>query len=386
MNTRSSILKSALLSSALLLPPLALGQVTQPDGTDTQSTKRAELQTELEVARDRLAKAAREMARLQRELVEQGDGIGSWSVKTDGENDENIEIIIEDARNGRILGNTPKLGILLEGGSTELEIIGLSPGGGAEAAGLKRGDRVVAVNGIELDGETTIRDAMGDTEAGNKVEVVVDRDGETKRFEVETSGQGGNLSALAYRFAPHGEVDIDVDIDMEKLHESLSLVELKEGLKDMEREIIVMRGSDSPLRPGAPHAPRFPGLFVLGGNADMVSNHDGLAPYFGTGEGVVVLNIDDDNPLSLQDGDVVLSVDGTTVSRPVDLGRAMLEREPGDTLVLEVMRNGTLTQFEGQVPSSGLNALRRGGPLGMHLPEIRIITDGKSTLRPSSGR
>lgn len=354
---RDLMIKPLLLSGALLLSPLALAQ------SEEAQAQREALRAELEAARTELAQAAREMARLQRELVEEGAREGRWAMKTEGGDGENVEIIIDSEHDVQFFGTTPKLGILVAGGSdSENEVLGLTPGGGAEAAGLQRGDRVVLVNGIALDSETSIADALSDVEAGTAVTVTVERDGESLDFQVETSAPDRDIRAFAYRFGPEMMGDIDIDIDMEALHE---------GLEAAEREIVILReqGLIPPDAPNAPHPPRLPGLFVLGGDSDLISNHDGLAPYFGTGDGVVVLRIGSDNPLQLADGDVILSIDGTAVSRPADLGRAMLDRAPGDTVLLELMRNGTLTQVEGTVPESRFPGLRIKREMGLHAPE-----------------
>jgi len=336
-------IQTLLIFSAIALTSPALAQNEQ---TDTEK-----LRAELETARTELAKAARRMAQLQRELVE-ADGARHWiAAAPDGGEIE--EIVIGDTPRFRLFDDTPRLGILVEPGEAGYEVVGVTPGGGAEAAGLQRGDRVVAVNGHDVaDGETSIRDALEGLEAGTTVPVAIERADERRELEVETSAPEGDLRVFAHRFAPHDEGRAHLEA-------------LREGLAEAQREIIVMHDGDGP-RPPLP--PRLPGLFVLGGNSDLVGNHEGLAPYFGTGEGVIVLRIDADNPLSLTDGDVVLSIDGQPVRRPVDLGRAMLDREPGETVVLEVMRNGALTQIEGSVPDSFVPGRGHRGGFGLWMP------------------
>ncbi|MBY6205481.1 PDZ domain-containing protein [Halomonas denitrificans] len=345
------MIKPLLLSGALLLSPLALAQSEGATSAEQQAQRDA-LRAELDAARAELAEAARRMARLQRQLVEEGGHRGRWQMKM-GEGDENIEIIVDSAIAHAFGGTTPKLGILVGGEGGDFEVLGLTPGGGAEAAGLQSGDKVVEVNGMAVGANATIGDALADLEAGTVVPVVVERDGQRMSFDVETSAPEHGLHAFAHRFAP--EIDLDVDA-------------IREGLEGMEREIIRMHEGDFPMPPDAPHAPRLPGLFVLGGDSDLVSNHDGLASYFGTGDGVVVLRIGDDNPLQLADGDVILSIDGESISRPADLGRAMLDREAGDTVVLEIMRDGTLQQVEGTVPESRFPRLHRKREVGMGAP------------------
>ncbi len=342
-------MKYVLLSTALTLSVLAHAQEPQAE--------REQLRAELESARAELAEAARRMARLQRRLVESDGSIevmiegaragATGLVDIEALEGKNIETIVinDPVIRGKFPGlraheGRPRLGILVGADDDGYEILGVTPGSGAESAGLKRGDRVVAVNGRDVTGDdVTIPQALEGAEVGATVPVTVERDGEPIELQIETSAPDHSLRVFAHRFGDGGEAMAHSEA-------------LREGLEEMEREIIVMheRG-DAPM---VRFAPRLPGLFVLGGNSDLISNHEGLAPYFGTGEGVVVLRIDNDNPLTLADGDVVLSVDGEPIDRPVDLGRAMLEREPGETVVLEVMRNGVLTQLEGEVPQSML--------------------------------
>lgn len=355
-----------LMIGALLLSPVV---VAQSEGTrsEEEQVRREALRAEFDAARNEMAEAAREMARLQRELIEAGDRQGRWTIKSDGGDiDENIEFAIEadsivfdrDSDKMHFFGARPKLGILMSGGENDGEVLGLTPGGGAESAGLQRGDRVVEVNGLALDNaDNSIGKALEGVEAGETVSVVVDRDGSRRTFDVTTSSPDSDIRAFAYRFGP--DVIADINFATEGLHE---------GLEDLEREIVMLHDGAFPHPPEAPMAPRLPGLFVLGGDSDLVSNHDGLAPYFGTGDGVVVLRIGDENPLQLVDGDVILSIDGEAVSRPADLGRAMIDREAGETVVLDIMRDGTLQQIEGTVPESRLPGLHRKRAVGVLAP------------------
>ena len=65
----------------------------------------------------------------------------------------------------------------------------------------------------------------------------------------------------------------------------------------------------------------------------------GLATYFGTGEGVLVLEVDEDSELGLEPGDVILRIGSRSVDDP---GRVheLLETYRGDEeITIEVMRN-----------------------------------------------
>lgn len=311
--------------------------------TEEAATNGDEIRQQIQQARTELAEAARRMARLQRELAAQGEAIEGFSLRpseTGEESETDIEIYMENIDSLRTIGIPPRLGVLLGGADSGQgnEIVGLTPGSGAEEAGIEQGDRLISVNGqpVAEGAPASVRKALKGVEAGTTVEVVVDRNGERLDFDVETSSVLRDVRVKFARLAPEADRH--------------------------EREIVIMRpdaprigGLPSP--PFPPEGPRFSGL---GRDSDLISNHAGLQPYFGTADGVVVLRIDPDNAFGLEDGDVVLSLDSEPVGRPVELGRMVLSREPGEQVVLEVMRRGTLVQLEVSIPerSESLSSLR----------------------------
>ena len=72
-----------------------------------------------------------------------------------------------------------------------------------------------------------------------------------------------------------------------------------------------------------------------------------LGSYFGTTEGVLVVDVPDPAPLGLKAGDVVLGVDGRAVSSPRQLMRVLGSYEPGEPLQLEVMRQKKRVTLKG---------------------------------------
>ncbi|MEX0914796.1 MAG: PDZ domain-containing protein [Wenzhouxiangellaceae bacterium] len=317
----------------------------------------AELQKQLREARMEMAEAARRMARLQREMGKHQGKMEAMHLRfSNGDNGDLTTLLegMDELRIGELAleDMPPRLGVLLGGPGTDQanEIVGLTPGGGAEAAGLQRGDLLVSVNGraVGTDQPDEVREILAEVEAGATVPVVVERDGEQLNFEVETSSALRDVRVMVRRMAPDGD--------------------------GHEREIII-RGPDAlpPIPPMPPLAPRFSGL---GRDSDLISNHAGLEPYFGTADGVVVLRIDPDNAFNLRDGDVVLSLDNETVQRPVELGRLLLGHAPGDQVVIEVMRQGVLTQLQATVPE-------RSNPLaGIHRIKLRTVPEPPEAPEP----
>ena len=65
----------------------------------------------------------------------------------------------------------------------------------------------------------------------------------------------------------------------------------------------------------------------------------GLGQYFGTGEGVLVVNAPKGSSLGLKPGDVVLAVDGRRPSGPSHLLRILRSYDRGEDFKLDVLRN-----------------------------------------------
>src|SRR5262245_385121 len=86
---------------------------------------------------------------------------------------------------GRMAG--PKLGVMprYDGASDGMEISGVMPGGAAEAAGLKKGDKITAVAGKPVKNVQDYMTAMAGLKRGEEVEITIDREG--KPLKVKAS-------------------------------------------------------------------------------------------------------------------------------------------------------------------------------------------------------
>lgn len=339
------------LSTLLLVVSPTLYAQSDEDAADKgeEVAAREALREELEQARRDVAKAAGEMARIQRELADmnlealrtgQLKGLDEQLQELEGEvvgvgslmNEEVIRRL--HLRHGR-----PRLGVLLGGEDDTSQIVGVTPGSGAEKAGIESGDRLVSINGRDVDASDrqSLRAAMEGIELGDTVPVEIERDGERMSLEVTVSSPARDFRVIAHDIkGPPPAPDVP-------------------DAPGLDREVIVLKGD----REFAPEPPMPPRLAGLGRHSDMISNHPGLEPYFGTGEGVLVLRIDPENPLGLQDGDVVMRIDGEVVSRPVEIGRALLGHG-GQTVTLEVMRGGEAVTIDAELPEGkAVSALLR---------------------------
>lgn len=342
---------------------MATGSMLAAQQNEEESAERAELREQIQQARSEMAEAARRMARLQRQLGAGDRNIEIVRLRSGDapESERDLPAWFGDGDELRLNRLPPRLGVLLGGPGSDSanEIIGLTPGGGAEVAGIEQGDRLVSVNGesVAEGSPDSIREALEGVEPGTSVPVTVEREGERLSFDVETASVLRDVRVFGLRTAP------------------------KPG--EFEREIVIMH-PDGPRvgAPGVPPKPHFPArlpLFsTLGHDSDLIANHAGLEPYFGTGDGVVVLRIDPENDFALRDGDVILRLDDETVSRPVDLGRLLLGRDSGEQVVFEVMRNGVLVQLQATIPDRRQSINIRNAPI-----RIEFETTSKAPAAPA---
>ena len=172
--------------------------------------------------------------------------------------------------------------------------MGVSPGSGAEQAGLEPGDRLTTIDGIRLDqggGRKALLDHMETVEAGQAVALAVLREGATKEVTVVTQPRSARMRDA------RGALDLDIDLDLD-------------GIEAMGRRV------------EATDVPRL---------VDMDAD---LGAYFGVDQGALVLNAPEDG--ALKSGDVLLSVGGEPVTSARQARRAIGAAE--EPMEAEVMR------------------------------------------------
>jgi PDZ domain len=109
--------------------------------------------------------------------------------------------------------------------------------------------------------------------------------------------------------------------------------------------------------PGAGLAalPRMPDfVFMRGegvfGSAELVPMTPKLGQYFGTETGLLVVRAPDDSRLKLEDGDVILDIDGRTPSNASHALRILSSYQAGEKLKLNILRTKKRMSFEVTVP------------------------------------
>ena len=257
-------------------------------------TQAQDRNAELREAREQLEAAARRIAELSHGAVQP---------------------VIDFTRELGVAGRRAVLGIGIEDDETGVRVVGVTPGGGADEAGIETGDVITAMDGAALaSGEgrsasEVLIAQMGNVDPGDTVTLTIVRDGRERELEVEARAPRAHPFAFAM---PGGE-------------------------------------------PGA--GPRVGGfmfdrLFGRWADMELVELTPGLGAYFGTETGVLVVRAPSDGTLGLQDGDVILEISGRV---PMNVGHALRilrSFEPGEQLELTIMREQRRRTLEVDIPSA----------------------------------
>ena len=86
---------------------------------------------------------------------------------------------------------------------------------------------------------------------------------------------------------------------------------------------------------------------------EFASLSERLGGYFGVKAGVLVVRAGANSPLKLQDGDVILAIDGREATTAQQAGRILRSYQPGEKLTLKVQRDRKAQNIDGTAPGGG---------------------------------
>jgi C-terminal processing protease CtpA/Prc len=278
--------------------PGSTEKIEKTKQSETKNT--AEREHELNEARKRLDEAAREVAELSMELS----------------NDvmPRVAHIMGRQLSRSMLG--VNIGAHRDDDRKDgVEIVNVSPGGAAAEAGLKAGDVLIEIKDKPLKqiGDTTPRDqllaVMRDIEPDEKVKVRYLRNGKTATVTV----------------APRR---MDRMVSMPFLH--------------------------GPGNPG--ELPSYGFMRSVGafGSAELVALTPKLGQYFGTDRGLLVVRAPADSRLKLEEGDVIVDIDGRVPTNASHALRILSSYQAGEHLKVTVQRMRKRTTFDITVPDDVL--------------------------------
>ncbi len=266
------------------------------------------------------------------------------------------------------------LGVLLGTESDQgVRIIGVSPDGPAERAGLQQGDVLVSVNEVKLGEQergarAALFEVMDSVEPGEELSVGVLRDGSSKQFKLITGQRESKGWQTVVRLPEVPDApDLIVDeiripeIDEAKL--AARIKEINEQLQglDLEHAFTIDEETFSHIGEQAMRDADFWFGLPQARGLELAKLNPQLGKYFKADSGVLVIQARDDNAYGLESGDVIQRVDGTEVNAPSDLLRALRDAEPGTDIELKIKRDRKDQDLKAKVPENrlGLTHLHR---------------------------
>ena len=235
-------------------------------------------------------------------------------------------------------------------------ILAVTPGSGAEKAGLKAGDLIVGVDGKRVE---HLKSEPGSPEVALGKKMGVLEHEQKVALEYERDGKPGTVTVTAMR--PEHFKDA--------------------GAYAMPKFFGPCDCADAPPPPLAPDAPRvfsMPGPDALRYSRDfrgllgleLVSMNADLASYFKTREGLLVLHAPDDGTLGLRAGDVIRKIGGKAIDEPRDAMDRLSALDKGEEVAVEIVRKGQRMMLQGTLPKLGWHGKHESR-------DLRIVIDKK---------
>jgi len=265
---------------------------------------------------------------------------------------------------GMLAPSRPRLGISVstdQGSEVDAQgarVTNVLEEGPAWNAGIREGDVITTIDGqslfqtlpgdveddFDLDESVPVQRLLAiarELEPGQEVEVAFLRDGQRRTVTVSAE----DLSDRSFGIAVPG-------FDAERFRDQMRGLE---SLRDLPRVREFEWRSDEPgafnyeifRNPGA--------MMLLGGGGlgqyglQLVPLNESLGQYFGTTEGVLVVDADADSPLGLQAGDVILSIGGRAVTAPDRVTRILGGYDADEDIAMRVRRNGREIEVMGRL-------------------------------------
>jgi S1-C subfamily serine protease len=305
--------------------PAAPASPDAPPSSARDGGKRdqARLERELQRAQEELNRAAHEVAELSTKMHEE-----TWA-----QIEPNIDLGYQRGMLGINIGSTHGRGDRGEEPTDGVRVVSVSPGGPAEEAGLKANDVILAIDGkVFHDDKKTSAEAqllaqMRHAEPGTQVTVQYRRDGQVQTTKV-----------------------------MPKSIDEFVTTRVAEAMSSMPPMIGPIRLTD--------HGPMWMDGARGFGSAELADLTPGLGHYFGTDKGLLVVRAPKDERLKLQDGDVILDIDGRVPGSPSHAYEILNSYRDGETLKLHVMRQQKKMELPIQIPEdahAGASRLRADG-------------------------
>ncbi len=357
-----------------------------------QQAKMAQMHEELSHARRQLQQTQREIARVNREV--------SRARSEEHHLTRLTYTTIDRPVIGVILGDADDVGV---------KVLGVSPDGPSERAGIKQGDVIVAVGGQVLaaiketeNASDGLRVAMSDIKADEALTVTVERADTTIDLTVIPEIREPRTWHTVTRFpsAPHAMVAPGEPVDPARVVTverivvpEIDTAEISEKIAKIrveidERRELLDKGVLAPV--DREYEFEFHDLSEMGNFAlhdaniwfglpltqglQLAEIDPGLGEYFKTDRGVLVLKARIDNELQLESGDVILRVGDTEVNSPAEFMRALRGFDSGDEVEIDIKRKRKNRTLNAIMPENRMSFFKSDND-GIHSFEFTAHTD-----------
>ncbi|HEX4049756.1 MAG TPA: PDZ domain-containing protein [Steroidobacteraceae bacterium] len=281
-----------------------------PAQASSLQPQRAALEAQLARARAQLEQAARQMAQL--------------SVQLGAERANRVSV-------GQRL-QRGVIGLQLDpaSGHDGARVLEVSPGGPAADGGVRAGDLIVTVNGTTIAGDDTAEQVVGRLRRvppNTPVRLQLRRGDKTLSIELTT--QRAFLFAFASLPANGAVPPVPPEPAMPAMP-AVPPVPPIPPLPPVPAPVLVV--------PPLPNLPYLQALTAETAGMELATLTPTLGRYFGTDEGVLVIRAPRDDAFQLQDGDVIVAIDGR---KPLDGGHAtriLASYQPGERITLKILR------------------------------------------------
>jgi len=298
-------------------PPAA----APPAPSALPAVPRAEIERQLHEAREQLERSAQKVAELSMSL---NDEVGQTVMR--------FEHGGSHAALGINIGTVERRSADVQG----VRILSVSPGGPADVAGLKAGDVIVSFAGQSLAGEggkpppQRLLAAVRQAKPDQPVALEYRRDGKSNTVQIVPKNLVESMAEL--RLADLGELG------------DLGHMDQLGNMGDMH---------DMPGMPALPRVRPFPaGMHDADGfgSAELVELSPHLGQYFGVEKGLLVVRAPHDERLKLQDGDVIIDIDGRVPGGVTHAYQILRSYRVSETLKLHIMRQQKRLELPIEVP------------------------------------
>jgi hypothetical protein len=263
----------------------------------------------------------------------------------DGKGEKNHEVKLI-SRSIHIDDDNATLGFMTNIKKDGWHVVSVVDGSGADEAGLKSGDIIKFMGDKDLT-------SLNKDDSSKNLNITKREEGEMVDMEVERDGKLIYFSVEARKNNSY-----DMVIDIEGAHKDFSWVDKLKNVDKMfdgkNMKVVIMDGDlnktidFSSVDIDLPDVIGNMNMFItdgnstsklLGKNHEMSSLSPGLASYFGTKGGVLLMHAGTNNVFGLEDGDVIKNISGVEVNSPKEVIKQLLKSDNQEDLELKIVRH-----------------------------------------------